>query len=65
MTGAALPFSWRPAANVEPRRNGRAVDMIVLHYTGMDSAAAACDLLCGAEGKVSCHYLVEIGRAHV
>ena len=59
MTGAALPFSWRPAANVEPRRNGRAVDMIVLHYTGMDSAAAACDLLCGAEGKVSCHYLVD------
>jgi len=50
---------WRPAANAEPRRNNRAVDMIVLHYTGMDSAAAACDLLCAAEGKVSCHYLVD------
>jgi N-acetylmuramoyl-L-alanine amidase len=59
MTGMALPIGWRPAANAEPRRNGRAVDMIVLHYTGMESAAAACDLLCAAESKVSCHYLVD------
>lgn len=59
MSGTALPMRWRPAANAEPRRNNRAVDMIVLHYTGMDSAAAACDLLCAAEGKVSCHYLVD------
>jgi N-acetylmuramoyl-L-alanine amidase len=59
MTGQALPSMWRPAANFEPRRGGRAVDMIVLHYTGMDSAVAACDLLCGADGKVSCHYLVD------
>jgi DnaJ like chaperone protein len=30
--------------NIEPRRNGRAVDMLVLHYTGMKSADAACEL---------------------
>ncbi len=53
-----LPVRWRPAANYEPRRNGRAVDMIVLHYTGMESVSAACDLLCAADSKVSCHYLV-------
>ena len=47
------------AANAEPRRNGRSVDMLVLHYTGMASAAAACDLLCSATSGVSCHYLVE------
>ena len=29
------------AANREPRRNDRAVDMLLLHYTGMNSAAAA------------------------
>lgn len=47
------------AANVEPRRNGRPVDMLILHYTGMDSADNACRLLCRAEGGVSCHYLVD------
>ena len=47
------------APNVEPRRNGRKVDMLVLHYTGMSSAAAARDLLCSATSGVSCHYLVD------
>ena len=47
------------AANHEPRRNGRAVDMLLIHYTGMASAAAACALLCSAESGVSCHYLVD------
>lgn len=47
------------AANAEPRRNGRAVDMLLLHYTGMTSAQAACDLLCSPHSGVSCHYLVD------
>jgi len=47
------------ARNVEPRRNGRAVDMLILHYTGMASAEAACELLCSGESGVSCHYLVD------
>lgn len=47
------------AANREPRRNERAVDMLLLHYTGMNSAAAACDLLCSEASGVSCHYLVD------
>ena len=54
-----LAQRYVPAANREPRRNNRAVDMLLLHYTGMSSAAAACDLLCSAESGVSCHYLVE------
>jgi len=55
------PLSHRvvAAANAEPRRNGRAVDMLILHYTGTASAAAACDLLCSAQSGVSCHYLVD------
>jgi len=44
--------------NVEPRRGLARPDMIILHYTGMDSAAAACAWLCDAGSKVSCHYLV-------
>jgi N-acetylmuramoyl-L-alanine amidase len=57
----ASPLSHRmvAAANVEPRRNALSVDMLVLHYTGMASAGAACDLLCSAQSGVSCHYLVD------
>lgn len=47
------------AANVEPRRNGRRPDMLLLHYTGMASAEAACELLCSPQSGVSCHYLVD------
>jgi len=39
--------------------NIRAIDMLVLHYTGMQSAAAAIDRLCDPEAKVSSHYVVE------
>jgi N-acetylmuramoyl-L-alanine amidase len=47
------------SANEEPRRSGRAVDMLILHYTGMASAEAARDLLVSAESGVSCHYLID------
>lgn len=33
--------------------------MLILHYTGMESADAALDWLCAAESRVSCHYFVE------
>jgi N-acetylmuramoyl-L-alanine amidase len=39
--------------------NIRAIDMLVLHYTGMRSAVEAIDRLCDAEAKVSAHYVVE------
>jgi N-acetylmuramoyl-L-alanine amidase len=35
------------------------IDMLVLHYTGMQSAEAALDRLCDPEARVSSHYLVE------
>ena len=54
-----LAHRYVAAANREPRRNNRAVDMLLLHYTGMKSAAAACDLLCSPQSGVSCHYLVD------
>ncbi len=47
----------KPSSNFDER--GRAVDMIVLHYTGMASGAAALARLTDAASKVSCHYLVE------
>jgi N-acetylmuramoyl-L-alanine amidase len=36
-----------------------AIDMLVLHYTGMKTAAAAIERLCDPAAKVSSHYVVE------
>ncbi len=49
----------RPSPNFGRRRAGAAVDMLVLHYTGMPSAEAALDRLCDARAEVSAHYLVD------
>ena len=35
------------------------VSMVVLHYTGMDSAGAALDRLCDPAAQVSAHYLID------
>ena len=59
MTLSPLAQRVLSAPNVEARRNARQVDMLVLHYTGMASAGAACDLLCSPTSGVSCHYLVD------
>lgn len=47
----------RPSPNHDAR--GRAVDMLVLHYTGMPDAASALARLCDPESRVSAHYLVD------
>ena len=59
MIGTGLACALALSANAEPRRGGRAVDMLVLHYTGMESAAAARERLCSDQSGVSCHYLVD------
>ena len=47
----------RPSPNHGPRSG--AIDMLVLHYTGMKSAADALDRLCSPAAAVSAHYVVE------
>src|SRR5689334_24309227 len=47
-----------PSANYGDRRNGRAPDMIVLHYTGMTDAEVAIRRLTVAGTEVSAHYIV-------
>ncbi|MGA7458013.1 MAG: N-acetylmuramoyl-L-alanine amidase [Methyloceanibacter sp.] len=54
-----LATLWCPSPNREPRRNGLKPDMLILHYTGMDSAEAALDWLSRQESGVSSHYLVD------
>jgi N-acetylmuramoyl-L-alanine amidase len=60
MADPALAGRWRdrPSPNHEERRLG-APDMLILHYTGMVSAAAALDRLCDPVARVSAHYVVE------
>jgi len=57
----------RPSPNHDDR-GGVPIDMLVLHYTGMQTAEAALERLCDPDAKVSAHYTVdEAGRtyAHV
>ena len=54
-----LAMRFQASPNVEPRSEGRRPDMLILHYTGMDSAEAALDWLTREESKVSCHYLID------
>ena len=49
----------RPSPNHDPRAQGSRIDILVLHYTGMQTGAAALDRLCDPAAKVSSHYLVE------
>lgn len=46
------------AVNFGERAEGLKTDILLLHYTGMESAEAALNWLCVEESGVSCHYVV-------
>lgn len=48
-----------PSPNHEPRRGGPP-DLLLLHYTGVETTARAIDWLSRPESKVSCHYVVDL-----
>ncbi|WP_341898237.1 N-acetylmuramoyl-L-alanine amidase [Ferrovibrio terrae] len=54
-----LSFVEHPSPNFDERSGRRPVDMVVLHYTGMPTAAAALQRLCDPEAKVSAHYVID------
>jgi N-acetylmuramoyl-L-alanine amidase len=49
----------RASPNFDARPEGRSIDTVVLHYTGMQTGAEALDRLCDPAAKVSAHWLVE------
>lgn len=49
---------WHPSPNFGTRRGTERPDMVVLHYTAMDTAEAALERLCAPEHEVSAHYLI-------
>jgi N-acetylmuramoyl-L-alanine amidase len=54
-----LHLTERPSPNHDARPEGTAVDMLILHYTGMQSGPEALARLRDPEAGVSSHYLVE------
>ncbi len=48
-----------PSPNFDARPAGQAIDILLLHYTGMESAPAALARLCDATAKVSAHYCID------
>lgn len=53
------PMRDLPSPNHGPRPAGVAIDTIVLHYTGMKTAAEALRRLCDPAAKVSAHYAMD------
>lgn len=48
-----------PASNFEPRRDGLRPSILILHYTGVASAAKAIEWLARPDSGVSCHYVID------
>ena len=58
---SALVDTVRPSPNTGERRLGQRPYLVVLHYTGMPSAAKAIDWLADPDSNVSCHYVIDEG----
>ncbi|MPZ08895.1 MAG: N-acetylmuramoyl-L-alanine amidase [Kiloniellaceae bacterium] len=54
-----LQIIEHPSPNRDARPDGQAIDILLLHYTGMASGAAALERLCDPAARVSAHYLIE------
>ncbi|MEH6548173.1 MAG: N-acetylmuramoyl-L-alanine amidase [Sneathiella sp.] len=50
---------WQPSPNFDDRGEGVPTDMLVLHYTGMETGTAALARLTEEVSQVSAHYFVE------
>lgn len=64
MTKPCFSSDTRLAGEVRPSpchddRDGQAVDILLLHYTGMPTAEDALGRLTDPSSRVSCHYLVD------
>jgi N-acetylmuramoyl-L-alanine amidase len=54
-----LVATIRPATNFEPRRGVGKPSILLLHYTGVETAAKAIEWLTCVESRVSCHYAID------
>lgn len=57
---SCLPgVACRPSPNHGVRKQDGPVDILILHYTGMESGQAALDWLCSSDSHVSAHYFID------
>ncbi|HEX3485750.1 MAG TPA: N-acetylmuramoyl-L-alanine amidase [Micropepsaceae bacterium] len=59
MTKRPLECVAAPSPNFDARPKATPVDILVLHYTGMQTAAEAIARLCDPDAQVSAHYTVD------
>ena len=59
MNAISLNFIEAPSPNYNDRRAHAPIDILLLHYTGMQSGAAALERLTDPGTDVSAHYLIE------
>src|SRR6516164_3108553 len=60
-----MPVIERPSPNQDERPAGAAIDILVLHYTGMRTAEEALARLCDPVARVSAHYTIDVdGRIY-
>jgi N-acetylmuramoyl-L-alanine amidase len=52
-------MSERPSPNHDARPTGKAINLLLIHYTGMRDAAGALRRLIDPVAKVSSHYLID------
>ena len=56
-----MEIAHRASPNHGPRRDGARPDLVVLHYTAMETEEAAIERLCSEASQVSAHYLIGAG----
>jgi len=54
-----IQVQHKPSPNYNERPEGSEIDTVVLHYTGMQSAAAALERMCDPKAEVSAHYMID------
>jgi len=53
------PLIDRPSPNFDTRAAGQPIDILLLHYTGMETGEAALSRMCDPAAKVSAHYCID------
>ena len=58
---SALVEKLKASPNFGDRPSQTPIDMVILHYTGMESSSGALAWLCDAQAQVSSHYFIDEG----
>ncbi|GAA0774272.1 N-acetylmuramoyl-L-alanine amidase [Roseibium denhamense] len=58
-TDTGIKAKVHPSPNHGQRASGAPIDMVIVHYTGMETGRDALQRLCDPRSEVSAHYLIE------